>query len=471
MPNQYAHAPSVKSFKMAEGGKRQSFLSKNFTKQASRAKERMLRTLGKADETKDKNFDNYVQNFNRQQAAASKLQKEITRYIQCVKAMSAASKSLYGFLREVYEEDWEGYNELNDAAENGEFLWDDYQNRLSEQVYNPVATYTNSFSDVKGRISKRGRKLVDYDSARHNLEAMQNNPKKKDEGKSQKVQEAFYDAKRMYEDLHNELLEELPSLYDSRIPLYANTFQITFSAESTFHGELSKVKNQLNDIMDKLAQAAANGTYNVGRPSSQDSDSYNSQPSPQLPSTPEQRSSLAKVYNVALPNDESTSQQEQRAASNQVLSAPSATPEDDTEYTTPPQTVQNGDEFKGRDRSGTYETVEIGAQLQSDDLYSVPTSNLPAKPAAAEQPAVAVPLSTTAPSQPEEQLPPGTLYKVQATHKYDCMDTDELSFDKGEIIYVIPFEDLDDQEDGWLYGICASNSAKGMFPENFTRKV
>lgn len=36
------------------------------------------------------------------------------------------------------------------------------------------------------RIAKRGRKLVDYDSARHHLEALQN-AKKKDEAKIAKV--------------------------------------------------------------------------------------------------------------------------------------------------------------------------------------------------------------------------------------------------------------------------------------------
>ena len=38
------------------------------------------------------------------------------------------------------------------------------------------------------RVGKRGRKLVDYDSARHHLEALQG-AKKKDDGKMAKVQE------------------------------------------------------------------------------------------------------------------------------------------------------------------------------------------------------------------------------------------------------------------------------------------
>ena len=36
-------------------------------------------------------------------------------------------------------------------------------------------------------------------------------------------------------------------------------------------------------------------------------------------------------------------------------------------------------------------------------------------------------------------------WQVLATHNYDGQDEDELSFEKGQIILVIPFEDPEDQ--------------------------
>lgn len=42
-------------------------------------------------------------------------------------------------------------------------------------------------------------------------------------------------------------------------------------------------------------------------------------------------------------------------------------------------------------------------------------------------------------------LPPGVLYRVKATYKYNKEDVDELSFDVGEIIRVIEYDDPDDQ--------------------------
>lgn len=42
-------------------------------------------------------------------------------------------------------------------------------------------------------------------------------------------------------------------------------------------------------------------------------------------------------------------------------------------------------------------------------------------------------------------LPPGVLYRVKATYKYVREDGDELSFDVGDIINVIEYDDPEDQ--------------------------
>lgn len=42
-------------------------------------------------------------------------------------------------------------------------------------------------------------------------------------------------------------------------------------------------------------------------------------------------------------------------------------------------------------------------------------------------------------------LPPGVLYRVKATYKYVKEDADELSFDVGETIQVIEYDDPEDQ--------------------------
>lgn len=63
------------------------------------------------------------------------------------------------------------------------------------------------------------------------------------------------------------------------------------------------------------------------------------------------------------------------------------------------------------------------------------------------------------------------LYKVQATHNYSAADTDEMTLDAGDVIYVLPINDKDYEDEGWALGLKQKDGAKGMFPVNFTRKI
>ena len=44
-----------------------------------------------------------------------------------------------------------------------------------------------------------------------------------------------------------------------------------------------------------------------------------------------------------------------------------------------------------------------------------------------------------------ENLPPGVLYLVKASYKYQAEDVDELAFEVGEVINVVEYEDPEDQ--------------------------
>lgn len=44
-----------------------------------------------------------------------------------------------------------------------------------------------------------------------------------------------------------------------------------------------------------------------------------------------------------------------------------------------------------------------------------------------------------------DNLPPGVLYRVKATYKYTREDVDELSFEVGDVIRVIEYEDPEEQ--------------------------
>jgi amphiphysin len=49
----------------------------------------ILQNLGKVDRTADEIFDEHVGNFNKQQCAATRLQKELNNYIRCIRGRTS----------------------------------------------------------------------------------------------------------------------------------------------------------------------------------------------------------------------------------------------------------------------------------------------------------------------------------------------------------------------------------------------
>merc|ERR1712079_295859 len=391
-------------------------ISRMVLKQAGRAKEKILQNLGKSDKTTDEIFEEHLQNFNTQQVNATRLHKDINNYLRCIRAMQTASKNLMETLSDIYEKEWVGQDMLYVQAQNNEMLWADLAHKLSDQVVIPLNTYQAQFPEMRKKIDKRGRKLIDFDAERHAVQQMQNNPNR-NEAKFVRAKEQMENAKRTYDVLNSELHDELPALHDSRILFLVTNMQTLFAAEEVFHSETSKTFSELEAVVDKLAKEVQKGTL-----------PRKTFPKPQ------------PITNFVISHNNSSQ--------NSTLNPPKAS---------------NGNssvrgQYGGYTPTKDYEPV--GGDRHSDmngssrlngnsrpDMYEIPTG-----------------AST-------DNLPPGVLYKVKATYKYQAEDMDELAFEVGELIQVIEYDDPEEQEEGWLMGMKESTGQKGLFPANFTKPI
>nr|XP_012634750.1 myc box-dependent-interacting protein 1 isoform X10 [Microcebus murinus] len=550
---------------------------------------KVLQKLGKADETKDEQFEQCVQNFNKQLTEGTRLQKDLRTYLASVKAMHEASKKLNECLQEVYEPDWPGRDEANKIAENNDLLWMDYHQKLVDQALLTMDTYLGQFPDIKSRIAKRGRKLVDYDSARHHFESLQT-AKKKDEAKIAKAEEELIKAQKVFEEMNVDLQEELPSLWNSRVGFYVNTFQSIAGLEENFHKEMSKLNQSLNGVLVSLEKQQGSGTFEVkaqprkktklfsrlrrkknsddapakgnkspspppdGSPAATPEIRVNHEPEPAggaaagdtLPRSPSQ---LRKGPPVPPPPKHTPSKEVKQE---QILSLFEDTFVPEISVTTPSQFEAPGPFSEQASLldldfdplppvASPVKAPTPSGQPIPWDLWEPtegPAGSLPSgEPSAAEGTfAVAWPSQTAEPgtAQPAEasevaggtqpaagaqepgetaasesassslpavvvetfpaavngtveggsgagrlDLPPGFMFKVQAQHDYTATDTDELQLKAGDVVLVIPFQNPEEQDEGWLMGVKESDwnqhkeleKCRGVFPENFTERV
>uniref|UniRef100_A0A452R0V8 Bridging integrator 1 n=1 Tax=Ursus americanus TaxID=9643 RepID=A0A452R0V8_URSAM len=423
-------------------------IASNVQKKLTRAQEKVLQKLGKADETKDEQFEQCVQNFNKQLTEGTRLQKDLRTYLASVKAMHEASKKLNECLQEMYEPDWPGRDEANKIAENNDLLWLDYHQKLVDQALLTMDTYLGQFPDIKSRIAKRGRKLVDYDSARHHYESLQT-AKKKDEAKIAKpvsllekaapqwcqgklqahlvaqtnllrnqAEEELIKAQKVFEEMNVDLQEELPSLWNSRVGFYVNTFQSIAGLEENFHKEMSKLNQNLNDVLVSLEKQHGSNTFTVkAQPSDNAPAKGNKSPSP--------------------PPDGS----------------PAATPEIRVNHEPEPPSSATAGASLPKSPSQPAEASEVAGGTQPAAGAQEPGETAASEAASSSLPAVVVETFSATVNGTVEggsgavrlDLPPGFMFKVQAQHDYVATDTDELQLKAGDVVLVIPFQNPEEQ--------------------------
>nr|XP_020661077.1 myc box-dependent-interacting protein 1 isoform X9 [Pogona vitticeps] len=444
---------------MAEMGKGVTAgkIASNMQKKLTRAQEKVLQKLGKADETKDEQFEQCVQNFNKQLFEGSKLQKDLRTYLAAVKAMHEASKKLTECLQEVYEPDWPGRDDTNKIAENSDLLWTDFHQKLVDQALLTMDTYLGQFPDIKSRIAKRGRKLVDYDSARHHYESLQT-AKKKDETKIAKAEEELVKAQKVFEEMNIDLQEELPSLWNSRVGFYVNTFQSIAGLEENFHKEMSKLNQNMNDVLVNLDKVHATSTYPV---KAQPSDSTKAN---KAPSSPPDGAPITSPETKAVNHEPEPSTLE--APGGGIPKSPSQSTE----------AAPAGAEAAGKEAVAGAEAAKTETDSGSASVRL--QSSLPAVVVETFPAAVNGTVESGASSE-RADMPPGFLFKVQAMHDYAATDADELQLKAGDVVLVIPFDNPEEQDEGWLMGVKESDwlqhkeldQSRGVFPENFTERV
>ncbi|KFP55166.1 Myc box-dependent-interacting protein 1, partial [Cariama cristata] len=413
----------------------------------------VLQKLGKADETKDEQFEQCVQNFNKQLSEGTRLQKDLRTYLASVKAMHEASKKLTECLQEVYEPDWPGRDDTNKIAENNDLLWTDFHQKLVDQALLTMDTYLGQFPDIKSRIAKRGRKLVDYDSARHHFEALQT-AKKKDETKIAKAEEELVKAQKVFEEMNVDLQEELPSLWNSRVGFYVNTFQSIAGLEENFHKEMSKLNQNLHDVLLGLDKQYSGNAFPIkAQPSDSTPAKANKSPSPPPDGSP-----------ITSPETKTVNHELEPSA----LEAPGASiPKSPSQ---PAEAAHAGAEAAGSEATAGAEASKTEADSGSSSLPAVVVETFPATVNGTVEGGA---------SSERADMPPGFLFKVQAMHDYTATDSDELQLKAGDVVLVIPFENPEEQDEGWLMGVKESDwiqhkeldQCRGVFPENFTERV
>uniref|UniRef100_A0A3Q3XHP7 BAR domain-containing protein n=1 Tax=Mola mola TaxID=94237 RepID=A0A3Q3XHP7_MOLML len=251
---------------MAESPKRSSGdFTKKVQRRLSRSKEKVLQRLGKTVETRDDQFDCCLQGFNDQQTDGNRMYKDLKNYINAVRDMREASRRLSQSLFDSYESDWAGEEDLGAIVEGEDLLWNDYEVKLLDQVVRTMESYVSQFPDVRVRREEKARERTHKNQQAHTISSHVHTlyiwilsysfcRRKLPNGEENWLTTTLpmSTAKTIYEGYNNELKEELPVLYESRIGCYVSVFSAVSNLRSIFYKETATLNFDLQNVIKEL---------------------------------------------------------------------------------------------------------------------------------------------------------------------------------------------------------------------------
>ncbi|VDM61369.1 unnamed protein product [Angiostrongylus costaricensis] len=443
-------------------------LNKHIKKATSRTKEKLLEGIGKAKATQDEIFDSHASNLAKQSKACERLYKDIKAYSSALKVLCQAERALHDTIRESYEAEWPNREHLTAILDNTDIQTNELEKALCEDLPQAVSTYVSQFNDLKKKVDKRGRKLVDYDHAKNSYNSVKASSKKGEA--DPKVAKAFTELKQaeaMYKEINNELLEVLPATYDSRITFYVDTLQALFNSQSLYQTECSELNRQIVTQLDHLGESM--DLLRVPRPerpstpteSVADMGSRKSTPSPAPAPPPATPASLVdSVPGQTTASNPFDEEDVEEAFENKMYPVEC----NFASYMKKLAATRRGD---SEEIKVAREAPVSGRQLQQDapNPFDEDTDD--------EEQHLSIPTEVPPTDHALEGVTKEArkvLYLVKSTHEYKALDTDELTFGPGEELKVLETKPEDQVDEGWQLGE-KSDGTRGVFPENFTKKI
>ncbi|KXL50194.1 hypothetical protein M433DRAFT_84464 [Acidomyces richmondensis BFW] len=224
-----------------------------FKKATSRAGTQLMMKTGHVEKTTDREYEVEERRYRTLEAASLRLQKEAKGYLDSLRAMTASQMRIAETIDAFYGESGardgvsRSYKQAVEDldAETVKALDGPYR----QTVLEPINRFCAYFPDINECIKKRNHKMLDYDAMRSKVKKLVEKPDK-DPGKLPRTEKECEMAKAAYEQLNEQLTNELPQLIDLRVPYLDPTFEALVKIQLRFCAEAYSRMAQVQQYLD-----------------------------------------------------------------------------------------------------------------------------------------------------------------------------------------------------------------------------
>ncbi|CAG7920086.1 unnamed protein product [Penicillium olsonii] len=243
-----------------------------FKKNVNRATTQVMMKTGHVERTNDRDYEIEERRYRTMETAANRLQKEAKGYLDSLRgetrqkrstkhkrvmltttAMTASqmriAETIDAFYGDAGTRDGvsRSYKQAVEDldAETIKALDGPYR----ATVLDPISRFCAYFPDVNECIKKRNHKLLDYDAMRAKVKKLAEKPDK-DVTKLPRTEREAEMAKQAYEQLNEQLFNELPQLIDLRVPYLDPSFEALVKIQLRFCAEAYSRMAQVQQYLD-----------------------------------------------------------------------------------------------------------------------------------------------------------------------------------------------------------------------------
>ncbi|VVT45577.1 uncharacterized protein SAPINGB_P000799 [Magnusiomyces paraingens] len=224
-----------------------------FKKAINRAGTSVMMKTGHVERTVDKEFEIEERRYRTMETACNKLQKEAKGYLDSLRAMTASqtriAETIDAFYGDAGTRDGVSKYYLQAVQELDSETVKALDGPFRETVLEPITRFCAYFQDINEAIKKRNHKMMDYDALRSKVKRLTEKPSD-DVTKLPRLEKDLAFSKEVYDQLNNQLSDELPKLIDLRVPYLDPSFEALVKIQLRFCTESYTRLAQVQQYLD-----------------------------------------------------------------------------------------------------------------------------------------------------------------------------------------------------------------------------
>lgn len=208
-----------------------------------------MQATGAIEKTVDKEFDEEVRRYKSLESKLERLHRDAKGYLDALRAISLSQSRMAATIDTLYDATAPlhvcaaMYKTCIENLEEG--VRQDLDATYRVTVLDPLSKFCGFFPVYNEAISKRGKKLLDYDAVRSRHRKLIERPNE-DPTKLPRAEQEVQEMKTIFDHYHVSLQQELPKLVAMRITYLEPSFEALLKLQHVYATEASTRLNNLS---------------------------------------------------------------------------------------------------------------------------------------------------------------------------------------------------------------------------------